>query len=674
MKLIKFRIRNFRSINDSGDVTVDKLVCLVGRNESGKSNLLLALTSLNPADGRKPLNKIKDFPRGRRLEECKDDTSVVETQWKLSVAQASALGTLFGAYGTTVTDVRIGRGYASTLCVNLPVTRPTVEQDEIVNLLQRMGPEWTARIVSIIEPNEVWQRFKSTVEKISESAEWATKTLAAAAEFRRQLEEDEFTLTEERDRLLAALESKAKLINNFDKVYEEACAQVIAWLPTFVYVSEFPQLSGHQNLDEFINRRGKDAAKKEAEDNFEKMAKVAGFNSQELENLRSDHETRNQLLNRAGAVVTQEIRRLWKDRPLKVRYHLDGPYLDTLISDPNPVYEVEVNLDERSRGFRWFFAFYITFAADTHGGNADGAVLLIDEPGLHLHAKSQGDLLNHMRTDFKNQIIYTTQSPYMVPPDAINVVRTVNIDASKGTYVTDVPGGDLPTLFPLQAALGHNLAQMLLVGHSSLVVESVSDFWILSPVNAYLIADGTTALPEDLIITPAGGTPKISYVAALFASEERPVLVLLNDDRAGREIQSDLVKNRLMRDSAVFATEGFSDPKPAEADIEDLIDPSVYAELVNHTYAKELVGKTLVLDTSIPRIVKRYEKAFSALEIKFHKARPAREFMARMGSDPASVLPTASATKFVAVFKAVREQYDRMKTAGQGSPNTEWSS
>jgi hypothetical protein len=42
-----------------------------------------------------------------------------------------------------------------------------------------------------------------------------------------------------------------------------------------------------------------------------------------------------------------------------------------------------------------FFAFYITFAADTKGGNADGAILLLDEPGLHLHAKSQGDLLKH---------------------------------------------------------------------------------------------------------------------------------------------------------------------------------------------------------------------------------------------------------------------------------------
>ena len=111
------------------------------------------------------------------------------------------------------------------------------------------------------------------------------------------------------------------------------------------------ELYGHQNLDQFLSQRGANPRFKEAEDNFEKMAKVAGFIPKQLHDIRDDHETRNQLLNRAGSVVTQEIRRLWKDRPLKVRFHLDGPYLDTLISDPNAVYDVEVNLDERSRGF-----------------------------------------------------------------------------------------------------------------------------------------------------------------------------------------------------------------------------------------------------------------------------------------------------------------------------------
>ncbi|WP_210247315.1 AAA family ATPase [Blastochloris sulfoviridis] len=74
MILESFRVTNFRSINSSGDIKVSRITALLGRNESGKSNLLRALQSLNPVDGFAALNPIKDFPRHRCLEECKPDT------------------------------------------------------------------------------------------------------------------------------------------------------------------------------------------------------------------------------------------------------------------------------------------------------------------------------------------------------------------------------------------------------------------------------------------------------------------------------------------------------------------------------------------------------------------------------------------------------------------------
>ena len=83
MELVKFRVQNFRSIENSGDIEVSKISALVGRNESGKSNLLLALASLSPKGKRKPLNPVKDFPRSRRLSECKPETQVVWTWWML---------------------------------------------------------------------------------------------------------------------------------------------------------------------------------------------------------------------------------------------------------------------------------------------------------------------------------------------------------------------------------------------------------------------------------------------------------------------------------------------------------------------------------------------------------------------------------------------------------------
>lgn len=45
MRLIKYRVTNFRSVKDSGEIEVSDVGALIGVNESGKTNLLLPLES-----------------------------------------------------------------------------------------------------------------------------------------------------------------------------------------------------------------------------------------------------------------------------------------------------------------------------------------------------------------------------------------------------------------------------------------------------------------------------------------------------------------------------------------------------------------------------------------------------------------------------------------------------
>ncbi|MGJ4963779.1 ATP-dependent nuclease [Bradyrhizobium sp. HKCCYLRH2060] len=661
MKLSSFWVQNFRSIEDSGWINVGDLTALVGRNESGKSNLLLALASLNPPGEMQPLNPVKDFPRSRRLEDCKNNTPVVWTWWELTPEETEQITPLLGP----LKRVAVGRPYGAQLWTDFQTQPPALVSKKAASALKRLKPVLEPKWLAVEgEPKthciNAWTALE-TANTTAEAKAWAAAVAPAATAVRKTLGAAGIMLDDAQDELLTEVEDHAAEITGYDGKLLEARKLVLDWLPQFIYIADFPELSGHQDLQAFVEARGNNPSTKESENNFEKLAKVAGFKPNELYEKRTDHELRGQLLNRASSLVTGEIRRLWKDRQLMVRIDIDGPHVTVLISDPNAQYPVEVNLDERSRGFRWFFAFYITFSADTQGGNAEGAILLLDEPGLYLHAKSQENLLKHFREDYKNQIIYTTHSPFMVPPDAIEIVRTVNIDEKTGTKVTNVPTGDARTLFPLQAALGYQLSQTLFVGHSNLIVEGVTDFWILSSVNAHCSAAGVPALPEELTITPAGGAGKVSYMAALLASEELNVLVLLDDDRSGRETQKDIVKNKLLRETAVlFVTEGF-DPKPSEADIEDLIEPAVYEKLVADTYKTELKGKKLALNAKIPRIVKRYEEAFAAIGLEFFKTRPAREFMSLVGSEPAKVLTPDSIKRFQAIFKTLSDRYSKMK-------------
>ena len=65
MRLIKFRVMNFKTIDESEWITTDNITCLVGENESGKTNVLTALLKLKPADKDTKIDLILDYSRHR---------------------------------------------------------------------------------------------------------------------------------------------------------------------------------------------------------------------------------------------------------------------------------------------------------------------------------------------------------------------------------------------------------------------------------------------------------------------------------------------------------------------------------------------------------------------------------------------------------------------------------
>lgn len=664
MQLESFRVWNFRSINDSGTIDVPQITALLGRNESGKSNLLLALRSLNPAEGFEALNPIKDFPRYRRLEECDDNTKVVSSSWTLTEEeQRELLEILPRAKG--VTKIEIGRVYGIKRWVTFEgLSAQEFDETSIKGMIRKIVPAVKAAAEKLEDAKKTQleqaaEKFEKDITLTDDRTAWATKAITVFATLRKALAAADTELSEKQEQLVTDLEELAKSIAGDKEALEKAQKWALDNMPIFIYLDEYPALNGHQNIAEYLARKGQPNQLTLEDHNFEKLCKVAGLQPEKLHQLLSqnEQETRNQLANRASAVVTSEIKRLWKDRPLKIRFNLDAEHLDTFISDPNTTYDVEVNLDERSRGFKWFFSFYITFSADTNGGEAENALLLLDEPGLYLHARSQSDLLKHFEKDFQNQIIYTTHSPFMVPTHNLDSVRTVNITEENGTTVTNDPTGDARTLFPLQAALGYDLAQSLFIGPNNLVVEGVTDYWIISSISDYLGDTGRTSLSKELTLTPAGGAQKVSYMVALLTSEQLNVLVLLDEEKDAKNTKDDLVKTKLIREqNVVFVSEAFDINPPNEADIEDLLDPAIFESLVKESYAKELKGKTLTLNAKIPRIAKRVEAGLKDLGIEFHKTRPSRLFLKKMASAPESVVTKETVQRFETIFAVINNR------------------
>ena len=79
VRLRKFRVRAYRCIHDSGEITVGDLAAFVGRNESGKTTILQALTLLNRDEKISELDLCDEM-----TEELKEEVKLAEGEFELN--------------------------------------------------------------------------------------------------------------------------------------------------------------------------------------------------------------------------------------------------------------------------------------------------------------------------------------------------------------------------------------------------------------------------------------------------------------------------------------------------------------------------------------------------------------------------------------------------------------
>lgn len=209
-------------------------------------------------------------------------------------------------------------------------------------------------------------------------------------------------------------------------------------------------------------------------------------------------------------------------------------------------------LSERSNGLKWYLETFIDARAnDIQGRNI---VYLFDEPGISLHVNAQKELLQLFQhlAEKGNQVVYTTHSPYMLDlkTNGVHRIRAVVKNAEGFTFIYKTaydsriaPDSQKDTLAPIISAIGMNLNDTFGPANDKLniVTEGMSDYIYLCTMAKILHID-----TEKYAILPAVGAPNCINICSILQGWGCRYIALFDYDEAGVKSGGEYLRKEMM--------------------------------------------------------------------------------------------------------------------------------
>lgn len=664
MRLKTAQVCNYRSVRDTGPFAIeDAKTILVGPNEAGKTAILQALQQLNKPKGVRDLDPLRDYPRAL----FNDITKEVVKPEKVLVAR--------GVFTLDEDDKAavppeyrqceyVLERYLGNNAIHYLVNAPALLTfDVLENDLLRIAAHVDARAEAAGQP-KIGAALQKTVEGIGGASTLTAELRKALNEWLRKalplVDEDNERETRRLSELRAKLEA--------GDLRDEVLAALHARVPVFVLFSNYFRVRPIIHLAHLAQRLETNVLDDDQYDYGNScLLTLLGFTAKALSDLgraqeppkdepKKLQEYRDQLdrrryqLNAASIKLTEEVRGIWNPNPARaeadrLKVQADGQYLKVVVEDD---LGVEIELDQRSEGFQWLVSFFVVFFAEAAGKHSN-AILLLDEPGLSLHALKQRDFRETIsRLAEKNQTLYTTHSPFLVGPDELDLVRVVQMtDRKVGTKVhTAVTSTDPAALLPLQEALGYDLAQSLFASQRNLILEGLTDLWYVEAVALLMETSGETRLNDKIVPIPAGSAGKVVYFATILHAHKLKVAALLDSDNAGDQAASQDTLVHALGQKAILRTKDYCGGEIGKPEIEDLLRETLVR------VAKDDLGWDVAAKAASQP--KRPIADIFAAEVRdFSKAKLAKAFLRWARSHEASDLTDGERAGWKALFAAI---------------------
>lgn len=614
MKLLRFRVTEFRSVDDSGWIDAGPVTALIGTNEAGKTNLLLPLWKLKPAKEGK-IHPTADYPRKQYndIRARPQKPVFITAEFQVEAGFAGELAKLTGAPANQLDLVHVARRFDGTYETTFPKVQQAAPLQPAKLLVLLDAADADIAGTKAEDPPELVDAVRASIASSRTvlattdalNSESVGQVVALLADVETGSAPKTSMLVPRFDQLRVAVSALAEeLGDGGPNKNGKARDAVVAALPSFVYYSNYGNLDAEiylphvienlvrtdlagvqlaktrtlKVLFEFVKLEPKEIL--ELGRDFRDPGNPARRPTEaEIGAIAEKKKERTILMDSASAQLTRSFREWWKQGDYRFRFQADGDHFRIWVSDQKRPEEIE--LENRSTGLQWFLSFYLVFLVESQDAH-EGAILLLDEPGLSLHPLAQRDLSAFFEgLSASNQLLYTTHSPFLVDADRLERARKVFVaddGTTRASHDLRASGGDMSQRgagYAVHAAIGLTVAESLLLGCQPVVVEGPSDQYYLSAIKNVLVATGKVNPGRELVFPPAGGAKGVKVLASVLGTKDEalPFVLMDSDDQGKRMAQA--LKSDLYAGAADHVLEVGDFVSVERAEVEDLMPADV---------------------------------------------------------------------------------------------------
>jgi predicted ATP-dependent endonuclease of OLD family len=595
LRLRRFRVRAFRCVHDSGEITVGDLAAFVGRNESGKTTILQALTLLNRDEMVSDLDLCDEM-----VEELKSEIKLVEGEFTLNENEIELIREKFPAL-----DLKKITIFRTNKNPEIQYDFGDLKLDQKTDIGLKSWKNLTEYILSFVEtiPNHIRIQLDTKffeVHTLKDKEFLRTKLAGFHDNICDKASNEEQVISEWKkiyDKVMSNFENIS--IENMERIpIEQFILDNLH--PRFVYFSDYKKILGNINLNEFKGSTRSEAGGIEFLEEFDRTETVrnllylAELEIGKLDELKNSPSKLIKFLNTSSKKLTERLNPSWKGEPINVELRLNpGNILSVVISDIHKDGTITNMglLNRRAEGFKWIFSFIVNFAAETQKAELNEAILLLDEPARNLHPTQQrgiSDLLKNLAGS--NQVLYATHSPFMIFDYTPGNLLVVELDQKKhlSRIYYDYWNADDDTLTPILYGLAKGLVDSIIdreIGSNSrplIIVETMSDTMYLNAFDKFLQDPNISMNP--LNVVPAYNKNSVLPLSIFYRNHGYNTFILLDNDYESKRIAEQLKTNNFSSAQTIF----FEREGELLQSIEDYIVIEDYLYAVNQTYEIKL--------------------------------------------------------------------------------------